>query len=311
LPAERLASFVAIGVPLFFCPMLIDPDYYWHLETGRLIVQNRALPTADPFSFMYEGQHWVLHEWLFQLVLYLAYAGLGDVGVRLLCAVTGAAFFGILFTTSWRLSGRAGVAMTLTLTSLLLLYPFIEPRPQIATLLLFALFLRALLFAKYLDDRRWFAAAPLMAAGSICMAATWWGCRRLGVRGWRARLMMRAETAMPVAQLRSSASSRFFACSELPQSRRAGAFALPDRQHGGDEGAAEWHPPTLDTLYGKSFLCAGLFALCLIYCRQRPDLTEIGPSGLMIAAGFASCVRALRPADDDRAGVMGAAACSW
>jgi hypothetical protein len=52
---------------------------------------------------------------------------------------------------------------------------------------------------------------------------------------------------------------------------------------------SEWQPPTLGSLYGKLyFLCAGLFALCFIYRRTRPDLLEICLSGLMIAAGFAA-----------------------
>ena len=293
---SRLAVFVvAIGVLLFFCPMLLDPDYYWHLETGRLIVQNRALPTADPFSFMYQGQHWVLHEWLFQLVLYLAYAGLGDIGVRLLCAVTGAAFFGILFTTSWRLSGRAGVAIALTLAWLLPLYPFIEPRPQIATLLLFALFLRALLFAKYLDDRRlilWLP--PLMAAWvnlhggyAVGLAVVW----AFAGMEW-ARLLMRAETAMPVAQLRTLgivAVLCLLASFLNPDGPAHLLYPFQIVNMEATKALSEWQPATLETLYGKLyFLCAGLFTLCLIYRRQRPDLTEIGLSGLMIAAGFAS-----------------------
>ncbi len=293
---SRLAVFlVAIGVLLFFCPMLIDPDYYWHLETGRLIVQNRALTAADPFSFMYEGQHWVLHEWLFQLVLYLAYAGLGDVGVRLLCAVTGAAFFGVLFTTSWRLSARAGVAITLTLASLPLLYPFIEPRPQIATLLLFALFLRALLFAKYLDDHRLVRWLPLLMAPwvnlhggyAVGLAVVWAFAALEG-----ARLMMRAETAMPVAQLRSLGIVAVLCLLASFLNPDGPAHLLYPFQIVNMEATkelVEWHPPTLESLYGKLyFLCAGLFALCLIYRRRRPDLTEMGLSGLMIGAGFAS-----------------------
>src|ERR1700694_6282662 len=38
--------------------LLNDPDSYWHLVVGRWIVERRALPIADPFSFTMTGAHW-------------------------------------------------------------------------------------------------------------------------------------------------------------------------------------------------------------------------------------------------------------
>jgi hypothetical protein len=293
---SRLAIFlVAVGVLLFCSPVLLDPDYFWHLETGRLIVQNRALPAVDPFSFRYEGQHWVLHEWLFQLILYGAYAGLGDIGVRLLCAVAGASFIGILFVTSRHLSGRSGFALGLTLASLLMLYPFLEPRPQIATLLLFVLFLRILLLAKYFDEWRMIRWLPAMMAvwvnlhGGYAMglALVW----VFAAMEW-ARLLAGAATAMKAARLRelSIVAVLCLLASFLnPDGPGHLLYPLEIVNMEANRVLSEWQPPTLGSLYGKLyFLSVGLFALCLIYRRTRPDLLELCLSGLMIAAGFAS-----------------------
>ena len=41
----------------------VDPDFWWHLRTGELIVTS-GLPSTDPFSWTAGGTAWVMHEWL-------------------------------------------------------------------------------------------------------------------------------------------------------------------------------------------------------------------------------------------------------
>ena len=41
-----------------------DGDVSWHIATGQWILDNRAIPHADPFSFTWAGQPWVPIEWL-------------------------------------------------------------------------------------------------------------------------------------------------------------------------------------------------------------------------------------------------------
>lgn len=42
-------------------------DLFWHLATGRQILQTGALPHADPFSFASDPHEWIDHEWLWQI----------------------------------------------------------------------------------------------------------------------------------------------------------------------------------------------------------------------------------------------------
>ena len=42
----------------------LDPDLWWHLRTGQLIVETGHVPHSDPFSFTRAGHAWVSHEWL-------------------------------------------------------------------------------------------------------------------------------------------------------------------------------------------------------------------------------------------------------
>ncbi|WP_247724334.1 hypothetical protein [Thauera aromatica] len=49
--------------------LLTDPDTYWHLATGRWILENAAVPQNDPFSHSMPGAAWMAHEWLSEVVL--------------------------------------------------------------------------------------------------------------------------------------------------------------------------------------------------------------------------------------------------
>jgi hypothetical protein len=49
-------------------------DLWWQLKAGEMILQNRAIPHADVFSFTAAGKPWVVQEWLTDLLLYMLFA---------------------------------------------------------------------------------------------------------------------------------------------------------------------------------------------------------------------------------------------
>ncbi|MCK2097707.1 hypothetical protein [Thauera aromatica] len=49
--------------------LLRDADTYWHLATGRWILEHAAVPQNDPFSHSMPGAAWTAHEWLSEVVL--------------------------------------------------------------------------------------------------------------------------------------------------------------------------------------------------------------------------------------------------
>lgn len=64
-----------------FRPLEIrDPDVFWHLATGRWILEHGQIPHSDPFSVLAGTLSWVDHEWLFQLLLRLGELG-GGIGL--------------------------------------------------------------------------------------------------------------------------------------------------------------------------------------------------------------------------------------
>lgn len=60
---------------------LWDPDLWWHLETGRIIVERHAVPTADPFSFTAAGNPWIVQEWGSEVALRGIESALGLRGI--------------------------------------------------------------------------------------------------------------------------------------------------------------------------------------------------------------------------------------
>jgi hypothetical protein len=61
------------GALSFAAPILNDGDTFWHLGTGRWIIQHGAVPATDPFSFTFIGRPWVTHEWLSEVMMAAVY----------------------------------------------------------------------------------------------------------------------------------------------------------------------------------------------------------------------------------------------
>src|SRR5438105_12051710 len=81
-----LAPLAAGAILRLLSGPLIDPDYWWHLTTGRWVLDHARVPTVDPFSFSHAGQGWYAHEWLAETALALADRVAGYAGAMLLTA---------------------------------------------------------------------------------------------------------------------------------------------------------------------------------------------------------------------------------
>ena len=50
-----------------------DPDMWWHLRTGQIIWTTHTIPLVDVFSYTTHHQSSIPHEWLSQMLIYMAY----------------------------------------------------------------------------------------------------------------------------------------------------------------------------------------------------------------------------------------------
>jgi hypothetical protein len=118
-----------------------NPDLFWHLRTGQWIVENRAIPHTDMYSFSRSGLEWIDSQWLFQTILYGFFFVFGEAGINLLVMTVTAGLAALLMAApvdpvpkEWR--AAAGVLVLLAIN------PRVYPRPE----LLSCLYLASLFF---------------------------------------------------------------------------------------------------------------------------------------------------------------------
>ena len=83
--------------------LLLDPDTYWHIETGRWIWTEQKFPRVDIFSHTALGQPWTNMEWLAQIFLLFSYDLMGWHGPIILTGLVIALTFGLMY---WLLSRK-------------------------------------------------------------------------------------------------------------------------------------------------------------------------------------------------------------
>lgn len=152
------AAVLALGLFTLAARNVTDPDLWWHLRTGQLILQTHALFHADPYSFTRSGQPWVDHEWLSQILIFSLYKFSGWAG--LICV-----FAGLITLAFWlvflRCPGRPYVAGAITAWGAIASVPSWGVRPQMFTLLLASVFLLLLDRSYQRPNLLWWT-APLM-----------------------------------------------------------------------------------------------------------------------------------------------------
>ncbi len=78
-----LALVVVVGVLPFLLTVAADPDLWWQVRTGQLILAD-GLPAVDDWSFTATGNLWTNHEWLSSIAIAAAYDARGAAGLLML-----------------------------------------------------------------------------------------------------------------------------------------------------------------------------------------------------------------------------------
>ncbi|MGF6313500.1 hypothetical protein ABIB82_007616 [Bradyrhizobium sp. i1.8.4] len=115
LPADRL---------------LLDPDLYWHIATGRRIWEGGSFPQVDEFSHTFRGHPWIARDWLADLIFFGAYRLSGFRGVAMITGGAVALGYALLFLMLAR-TMRFTVAIGVATVALALSVSHLHARPQI------------------------------------------------------------------------------------------------------------------------------------------------------------------------------------
>jgi hypothetical protein len=141
-----------LGIALLMTHPIKDPDLWWLLAGGQYMVEQRTFLTADPFSASSHGATWINHAWGFELILYAVYRAGGTTGLIGLQVAFALVTFGLLYRQVVREGGGRGWALLAVGLGALATRGFWEPRPQLVTYALLALFWTIL--RDYVQDRR-------------------------------------------------------------------------------------------------------------------------------------------------------------
>ena len=140
-----LLGLAAACIPLM-APPLGSGDYFWHLITGQLILEQGALPSTDIYQALSPARDWITFQWLYEVLLALLEPFFELRGIRWFHALIAAA--GIW---AWSLNlGRAIKARpsTMLLIAGILLFLYsdrIRIRPHVFNLLIIGALIPALM----------------------------------------------------------------------------------------------------------------------------------------------------------------------
>lgn len=128
------ALFIYLTVPV------ADPDFWWHLASGKWINDHRALMDSDPFTidspFKQESasRFFVLKQyWLSQIIFYTTYSAAGLKGIILLTAAVITLMFMVMFHLVKRTGIHTAAALILLYLAVMVIveeFGYIGARPQ-------------------------------------------------------------------------------------------------------------------------------------------------------------------------------------
>lgn len=259
-------------------PLLNGPDPFWHWDLGRRIVAARALPTADPYSFLTEGRDWVLNQWGTDLLIGLVTRAGGLPLLAFVTAVVVAVGVGLTGREMWQ---RAPSLLTVPLLGLVMLTSMSSwvLRGTLATLVLLPLLLREVHRS---DPRPWLLGvlfllwANLHAAFLIGIALVAIDTvARVAVAdpGERRSVAKRGATAFGAALVAPLVN---------PYGPRYVAEVFSLAAGGTGTGISEWAPPAILSLRFLPFtVLAALVLVAVAVSGRRADLPDI----LLVVSG--------------------------
>ncbi len=96
-PQRLLVAILFIAIFAMAARVQVDTDTWWHLASGRWMIEHGQVLKHDPFSHTMLDKLRIQHGWLVQILLYGLYAALGHSGLVLAVAAIVALTFAFVF----------------------------------------------------------------------------------------------------------------------------------------------------------------------------------------------------------------------
>jgi hypothetical protein len=140
------------GLPKNLYPW-VDNDYWWHLAAGDYIIDERSMPSPDPWLYTYDGK-FVAHEWLGEVFLSVTdRLGGYQTGIAATVIIAALGFYALIAAMHrYGLSYRACTFFTLVWMGVFLRPGVFAVRPQMWAFSFYALLF---LFLALYQTGRW------------------------------------------------------------------------------------------------------------------------------------------------------------
>jgi hypothetical protein len=222
---------------------------------------------------------------------------LGEFGVKLLTATFATATVLVAYGIAKRLLGKPYWGFFLALIFFFQITPYISPRPQLITFLIFAIFLRVLVDFKYFTDMRRLWLLPILMViwvnshggyvAGLVLVLLFVTCE------WLIFAIVQQGDAMQKQRLKKlTIIAAITIAATLLNPYFIDHWIYPFTVMNMDAAQniiTEWRSPDFHTFYWKFFLLLVFAALtAAIYSEKRPDFTEIVLSIFFISSAFIS-----------------------
>lgn len=128
-----------------------DDDVFWHLATGKYIVETGHIPSQDVFGYVTQGQEWMPFEWGWDILTY----GLYNLGGYTALSIFRTAVFLLIFYLYFLIYRKFKVSPAISFLILTILafgtMDRLTPRPHIISLLFFVLLLYIIIQYRYFN----------------------------------------------------------------------------------------------------------------------------------------------------------------
>lgn len=145
-----LCLLLVIGAAVISAAPIVEKDIFWHVASGRYILEHHRLPEPDPFTFTAGSRPDVHHEWLSQILLALLDRAAGLRGLRVARAACLAATLALGFVVLFRAFPAPSLALAALSAWWVLLQPNVTIRPH-----LFGWILALVILGLFLPSDRW------------------------------------------------------------------------------------------------------------------------------------------------------------
>jgi hypothetical protein len=164
-----MAIVAALAAYLTMAQRMADPDQFWHIATGRWIVEHGSVPTVDVFSWwgIANKREWVAQSWLFGVLIYGVHTLGGFAAVYWFTAMLEGLTVFVVYALARARRATPLWALLVTIASMFGTIYFAAPRPQMLSFVLVPL------AALLLEKDKWPAALAVAVLGSNIHGGVW------------------------------------------------------------------------------------------------------------------------------------------